>query len=123
VQRDRDWVAQHYANIEPCSDRNEEQAKQQALEGLDGDFDLAAELSFREQQPRDKGAKAHRKARRSAGDAGADHHQKARRHEQFGGSRRRHQTKQRPQQQPSAKDQCAEHGQRRQEGPENCDAR
>ena len=59
-------IGDDLAQIDAHADEEEESAEQQAFEGLDDGFDLAAELGFGEQQAGDKGAEAPSTGRRGS---------------------------------------------------------
>ena len=108
VQNDGDRIGDNRANVEPRADGHEEQPQQQALEGLDGDFDLAPEFGFRQQQAGDEGAEPHGETRRRRHQRLADHDEQAGGHEQFRKLRGGDETKQRAQQQAPEDDEPRE---------------
>ena len=76
-------IAGKLAEIDIHADREKEQAKQKALEGIDGGLDRLAEFRLGKQQAGHKGAKRHREAGHRGGHAGCDDHEQRRGDEQF----------------------------------------
>ena len=83
------------------ADGEEEDAEQQAAEGVDHRLDGAAILGFRQQETCDEGAERHRQSRDARDHAGSDCDQQGRRHEEFRIVAAGSQPEQRPQDQPS----------------------
>ena len=100
----------------PGADRHEEQAEQQALEGLDRHLDLAPVFGFGEQKSGDECAERHRQAGRRRHDRRAHDDQQARGHEEFRRMRLGDLMEQRPQQQPAGADDERQRGRRGQDG-------
>ena len=99
--------------IDRGADRNEVEPEQQAAEGFDRHFDLAAIFGLRQQEPGDKGAKRHRQMARRGGQPIAQHHEQARRHEELGALRFRDKMKEGPQREAAENDQRGQNEHRR----------
>ncbi len=83
---DHEGLSEQARQVEFGADRDEEEAEQKPLKRLDGHLDLAAILSFGEQQPCDEGADRHRQAAGRRDHARPDDHEQARGGEDFGRS-------------------------------------
>src|SRR5208283_5894564 len=118
INEERQRIAQQQIEIEPGADRHEEEAEQQALEGLHRHLDLAAELRLGEQQAGDEGAELHRESRGGRRDSGGDDDEQAGRDEKLGRLRRGDEPEERPQQQPAGQDHADERETGRREGRE-----
>ena len=84
--------------------RDEEQAEQQALEGLEVGLQLVAELAVGEQHAGEEGAERHREAGQVREQRGADDRQERGRGEHLAHLHARHQPQRRAQHQPPAAD-------------------
>jgi hypothetical protein len=109
-------AASHRPKVDSHPHRHEEQAEQQAFERFDIDFDLVTELRLGQQQPGEEGAERHGQARRSRHRSGADDGQQRGGDEQLRAARRGHQPEQRPQRQPSDRQDQGDHGERLADG-------
>ena len=89
-------IAGKLAEIDIHADREKEQAKQKALEGIDGRLDRLAEFRLGKQQAGDKGAKRHGEAGHRGGHARCDDHEQRRGYEQFAHAGRCDKTEQGP---------------------------
>ena len=102
AQHDARRIGGDAGKIEAHADGDQEHAKQQALERIDGDLDLAAKFGFGQQEPRDQRAEFHRQTDHRRRKSGREDHQQAGGNEQLRAAGARDAAKQRAQHEPAS---------------------
>ena len=102
AQYDARRIGGDVRKIKAHADGDQEHAKQQAFERIDGDLDLAAKFGLCQQEPRDQRAEFHRQTDHCRREPCREDHQQAGGNEQLRAAGARDAAEQRPQHEPAS---------------------